>query len=306
MGQAEDSEGRDIRTGKQIMSTDGFSCFVGIDWSGAKGRAHKGISVFMADDNNNVPQKVMPPEGRHWSRMQLLSWLVELSREKRVLAGIDFAFSYPFCDEQAYFPGYHDSPETAPQLWAMIDRLNASQEDLYGGGIWDHDSLGAYYNAPSGRKGRLFTSRRRLTEHHARAVKAPSPTFNCVGPAGVGTGSLAGMRFLHHLAGRADIWPFMAVGRHNLAVVEIFPSYYFAQAGIRAVNGAHSDVENINKALRHFGSDPVPSGFVAEGPDADDADALISAAALRAGQGCLMSCPQPESSKLEGWIFGVS
>ena len=67
--------------------------------------------------------------------------------------------------------------------------------------------------------------------------KAPSRP-SIVGPAGVGTGSLAGMRALHHLSDIAHIWPFddAATASRPLHLVEIFPSHYFALAGIR-VNG---------------------------------------------------------------------
>ena len=288
-----------------------FDLFVGIDWSGAKGPRQPGLSVFAACPGSSVPERISPPGGRFWSRSAILDYLRFQASDKRVLGGIDFAFAYPVTDGDSvpcgYFPGYAHSPDTAHDLWALIDRLNADRPDLYGGGIWDHPQLGAYYNAPGGRRGTAFASRRRLTEQLARNVKSPSPTFNCVGPAGVGTGSLAGMRALHHLAGQAHIWPFddVATAARPLHLVEIFPSYYFALAGIKAVNGAHGQRENINQTLAHFGSDPVSADFQANGPDYDEADALVSAAALRwfATQPNIWSVPS--DARAEGWIFGV-
>ena len=293
------------------MSEREFELFVGIDWSGAKGPRQPGLSVFAAGPGNSVPERVFPPDGRYWSRIAILDYLRFQATKKRVLAGIDFAFAYPVSDVDGsicgYFPGYPHSPETAHDLWALIDRLNAERPDLYGGGIWDHPQLGAYYNAPGGRRGTAFSSRRRLAEQVAREVKSPSPTFNCVGPAGVGTGSLAGMRALHQLSSFAHIWPFDnpdTVSR-PLHLVEIFPSYYFALAGIKPVNGAHGERENINQALACFGSDPVSADFQANGPDHDEADALISAAALRwfSAQSDFWSVPA--DARAEGWIFGV-
>ena len=77
-----------------------FDYFVGIDWSGAKGRSHKGISVFCAPRGMAVPEKVMPPSGDpYFSRQEVVSYLQYLSSNARVLAGIDFAFAYPFADE---------------------------------------------------------------------------------------------------------------------------------------------------------------------------------------------------------------
>ena len=53
-------------------------------------------------------------------------------------------------------------------------------------------------------------------------------------------------------------------------------------AGVTPVNGYQASHEGLNKALRFFESDDVAIGFKAQGPDRDDADALISSAALRA------------------------
>ena len=286
-----------------------FDYYVGIDWSGAKGHRHKGISVFCAPSGTAVPDKIMPPSGdAYFSRGEVVSYLKQLSSKARVLAGIDFAFAYPFADEEVYFPDLATSvvqPDDAPALWALVDACNDDAPDLYGGMIWDHPHYGAYYNAPAGRKGSQFRSRRRLTEQAAASVKSPSPTFNCVGPAGVGTGSLAGMRLCHHMADEATIWPFLTRPEATLTLVEIFPSYYFAMAGIKAINGAHTDPKNINHALAFFGSAPVPDDFVAAGPDGDDADALISAAALRGLSADKTLWDVPPAAQKEGWIFGV-
>ncbi len=288
-----------------------FDVFVGIDWSGAKGEFQAGLSVFTAFKGTDAPIRIKPPSGRYWSRQAIKNYLGELSADKRVLAGIDFAFAYPVTDEDeqhcGYFPGYSNAPHHAADLWALIEQKNQNQPHFYGGGIWDDKKLGPYYNAPMGRRGRLFRSRRRLTEQAARVVKSPSPTFNCVGPAGVGTGSLAGMRLLHALFHKAHIWPFsdVATGSRSLYLVEIFPSYYFALAGIQTVKGAHGQVENINKALHAFDSVSVSSSFSAAGPDYDEADALVSAAALRFFAQQADFWQTPEQASREGWIFGV-
>ena len=232
-----------------------FDCFVGIDWSGARGPYQAGLAVFLAEAGYTPPMRVSPPDTQRWSRRAIADWLSDLASRRRVLAGIDFAFAYPIHDmdgsECGYFPQMPNSPQHASALWQLIEDINSDQPYLYGGAIWDHPEYGAYYNAPSGRRGAMFRSRRRQTEQVARAVKSPSPTFNCVGPAGVGTGSLAGMRLLHHFYDSAEIWPFAnhRAGSKNLTLVEIFPSYYFALAGIRAVKGNHGKVEILNAAL---------------------------------------------------------
>ena len=284
-----------------------FEFFVGIDWSGAKGNAHKGIAVFLAEHGQQLPVKILPLSGKYWSRQGVCDYLDALSRQGRVLAGIDFAFAHPFEDCQAYFPHHALAPKTALDLWAHIDRINHGYDDFYGGGIWDDPEYGGYYNAPSGRKGIYFSSRRRLTERAAQTIRSPSPTFNCVGPAGVGTGSLAGMRMLHYFAKNgAHIWPFMPARLDAaLTLVEIFPSYYFAQAGINPIKGEQAKYAPLTRALAYFNSAGVAEDFIADGPDNDDADALISAAFLRAGSSQLAIGKLPDAAITEGWIFGV-
>ena len=96
------------------------------------------------------------------------------------LVGIDFAFSYPFIDFKSYFPDCKTiNPNTVFQLWECIEKQNQGQEDLYGGGIWDDKILGEYYNSPV-KRGKLYSSRRRLTEIHAKKIRSPScaPTLS--------------------------------------------------------------------------------------------------------------------------------
>ena len=40
-----------------------FDLFVGVDWSGARGETHRGISVFAADKGDAPPHPVNPPDG---------------------------------------------------------------------------------------------------------------------------------------------------------------------------------------------------------------------------------------------------
>ena len=285
-----------------------FDVFVGIDWSGAKGLQHRGIAIAICGTDGSAPQAVAPPNGqRAWSRMDVADWLLNISRNKRVFAGIDFAFAHPFIDVGTYYPFDRDiihTPKTPTDLWQMIDALNQDKPDLYGGGIWNDTNFGPFYNAP-GRRGTRFSSRRRRTETLAAAIKSPSPTFNCVGPAGVGTGSLAGMRLLHKLKQEAAIWPFDAPGDDNLVLAEIFPSYYFMMAGLKPIKGAHGEADFLNAALAFFASDPVASSYIATGPDADLSDAMISAAALRHLSRDPACWGRSQAAQYEGWIFGV-
>src|SRR3546814_11862387 len=90
--------------------------------------------------------------------------------------------------------------------------------------------LHGHYISPHG-TGALYVHRQRATERACAAgFTTPHPVFKCIGAANVGTGSLAGMRMLHRLAGHAAIWPFVAPG--PVTVVEIFPRPYFQRARV--------------------------------------------------------------------------
>ena len=96
----------------------------------------------------------------------------------------------------------------AKSLWTAINTINQAKENFYGGEIWYKKPYSEFYNAPK-LKGKLYCTRRRLTEIHAKnKLHSPSPTFNCVGPGSVGTGSLAGMRVLNLYKSKVNIWPF--------------------------------------------------------------------------------------------------
>ena len=302
------------------MPASGFDTFLGIDWSGAKGEFHRGIQVALATPGGDCPQILSPPSSKGWSRDDVLTLMLDYKNEGRaVLAGIDFAFAHPATPEDGYYPGYSSSPGSAQELWQLVDQASADEPYLYGGGIWGHPDLRQYYNAPNrrdgrGGRGKYFSSRRRMTEIMAAKVngRSPSPTFNCVGPAGVGTGSLAGMRMLHRLKDHAWIWPVQPVAQRDdhcrLAVVEIFPSLYFTMAGITDRMKRDDPLLALNSALSFYNAGPV-SSLAEKLPDQDDSDAIISAAVLRdrhcPHQIFPMDKDAENQARQEGWIFGV-
>ena len=297
----------------------GFSAFLGIDWSGAKTKSHAGLQLAHAIPGNGVPLRVPPPLSKYWSRRQVFDYLVATAEnatgKKPVLVGIDFAFAHPFADKDSYFPGTDLSPANVVSLWAMIDQVNAGQHDLYGGAMFQHALWGDYYLAPPTYEARHYASRRRVTEIAARAAgRSPSPTFKAVGADNVSTGSLAGMRLLHQLkrqlGARLSVWPFDAIvaGQTNLVLVEIFPSFYFYRLGMVPAKKAAADPAFLNQALANYGSDGVPADFRAMGHDADEADAIIAAAALRhfsTASSFRLSADIKVVAQQEGWIYGV-
>ena len=74
---------------------------------------------------------------------------------------------------------------------------------------------------------------------------------------------------------------------------------------------AAAQADFLNTALGFYDSAGVPTQFVAKGTDADEADAIIAAAALRyfAQQTTKTMFDLPDPIRLiarqEGWIFGV-
>ena len=55
--------------------TNKFDYFIGIDWSGAKGKLHKGISVAVIKNNNKI--ELVNPSLSHWSRLEVFNYLIE-------------------------------------------------------------------------------------------------------------------------------------------------------------------------------------------------------------------------------------
>ena len=282
-----------------------FNNFIAVDWSGDKSKFQKGISVAQCPMGRYAP-KIIKPEDRYWSRSSLIKWLLKEVTEKKTLIGFDFSFAYPFYDCFSYFPGIKDSPISPYKLWKKIDNINNKLANFYGGGIWYKEPYSNYYNSPN-LKGTLYKSRRRFTEIEAKnKIHSPSPTFNCVGPGAVGTGSLAGMRVLNFLKNEINIWPFNNnILQKKSVVVEIFPTYYFRYAGIKPEKNIGYTMSKINQALSHYDCNSLPKDIIIGGPDQDDADAIVSAAAMRYFSNNRNCWNVPKVSQKEGWIFGV-
>ena len=64
-------------------------------------------------------------------------------------------------------------------------------------------------------------------------------------------------------------------------------------------------IDKINQALNFFNSNSLDKNINIGGPDQDDADAIISAAAMRFFSSKEQVWDVPSFSKKEGWIFGV-
>jgi hypothetical protein len=230
-----------------------------------------------------------------------------------ILVGIDFAFAHPFSDKNAYYPGLAGAPETPAALWQNVADICKNDAHLYGGAMFGAPGFGDYYLSPRNHGAPHYRSRRRVAELAAKAsARAPSPTFKAIGADNVATGSMAGMRLIHALKAELGdalaVWPFEKVSPARLpamVLVEIFPSYYFHAAGLNPARNAAVDPGFMTAALNAWSSNGVGADYAPRGSDADEADAMISAAALRHIAGTSGCWHAPADALMEGWIFGV-
>ncbi len=95
-----------------------FESFVAIDWSGAKGRRHKGIAI--AEARHDAPPRLIRP-GHVWSREDVLHWLLKRAAKEPTLFGFDFSFAPPIVERGEYLLGEPDVPKTAREFWAYVD-----------------------------------------------------------------------------------------------------------------------------------------------------------------------------------------
>lgn len=289
-----------------------FERFIGIDWSGAK-KPGRGIQVAQCFSGKNFPEIINNRKQQNWRRKDIIDWLAELHHDgQRVLVGFDFAFAYPYCDKGAYFPEHKRSPKTVDALWKTIDAICHDSIDFYGGPFYKpQDAMfGEYLHYPL-KKGKRYEDRFRKTDASCKKIKGcvPASVFKCLGAASVGIGSIAGMRMLHHIKTHLNkdfqIWPFEKENNGRSVIVEIYPTLFYRLSGQNTRNWQNH--ETVNKALKYFGSDPLPSDLRVELKD--QIDAIISAAPIRHlanNPNTWYRAELKECARVyEGWILGV-
>lgn len=293
-----------------------FHRFIAIDWSGAD-KPGKSLQVAECFPGSSAPQIVVNQidPGPNWNRTQILKWLAALVESgQKVLAGFDFAFAYPYCDQKAYFPEHPQSPRTAMSLWQEIDLICLTERDFYAGPFYKAKNAPfAEYLLYQTYPRQCYKERFRITEELCKKIPraTPSSPFKCVGPGSVGIGSVAGMRQLHcvthNLSKEFYIWPFEPLDDSRSAIVEIFPRLFFCLA--QQNPQSWRDLKVVNQVLQNFGSDPLSASIAARNLTEDQVDALISAVALRGLAGD-PNIWQPQAMEAcarnyEGWIFGL-
>jgi hypothetical protein len=279
-----------------------FESFVAIDWSGAKGKRHKGIAIAEAR-RSEAPRLVRP--GHVWSREEVFGWLLKRAATEPTLFGFDFSFAPPIVEKGEYLIGEPNVPKTAREFWAYVD-TKCDDEDLGAATFLElAHRRHFYFGIADGVKADFVRFRQCDARLNAQGGRKTASAYDAIGAAQVAKASFAGMRFLHRLDGEVAIWPMDPLPDQGSAVVEIYTRIYLRRAGM---NGTKLRTRAaLNLALEGLGSPPVRLRFE---PNDHQTDALVTAAGMRAlalGEPAAFD-PEgltPEIARSEGWTFGV-
>ncbi|MEA3054265.1 MAG: hypothetical protein QOG72_3168 [Sphingomonadales bacterium] len=280
-----------------------FTRFAAIDWSGAKGRRHKGIAVAVCEAGDAPPRLVRA--GHIWSRSEVLEWLLEAAAEAPTLFGFDFSFAPPIAERGEYLPGEPHVPTSAREFWAYVDRCS-DDEDLGAASFLERSHRRHFYfGAADGTKAGFMHFRQCDARLNAQGGRKTASAYDAIGAAQVAKASFAGMRLLHHLDGRVAIWPMDPLPERGSAVVEIYTRIYLRRAGLAGTK-LRSRAE-LNRAMKGLASRPARLRFE---PNDHQTDALVTAAGMR-----LLATVEerafspegltPELARTEGWTFGI-
>ena len=279
-----------------------FTSFVAIDWSGAKGRRHRGIAI--AEARLDGPPRLVRP-GHVWSRAEVGEWLLRQADKVPTLFGFDFSFAPPLVERGAYLPGEPGVPATAREFWAYVDRL-CDDEDLGAASFLEQaHRRHFYFGIADGAKAGFMHFRQCDSRLNAQGGRKTASAYDAIGAAQVAKASFSGMRLLHRLDGRIAIWPMDPLPESGSAVVEIYTRIYLRRAGLTGTK-LRSRAE-LNRALLGLGSPPARLRFE---PSDHQTDALVTAAGMRA---LALAEPRafdpqgltPHIARSEGWTFGV-
>jgi hypothetical protein len=283
------------------VTTD-FAAYVAIDWSGAKGRRHKGIAIAEAR-GESAPRLVRP--GHVWSRAEVLSWLLKRAAREPTLFGFDFSFAPPIVERGEYLLGEPGIPRSAREFWAYVD-AKCEDEDLGAASFLEvAHRKHFYFGIADGVKAEFVRFRQCDARLNAQGGRKTASAYDAIGAAQVAKASFSGMRLLHRLDGKVAIWPMNRLPETDSAVVEIYTRIYLRRAGM---SGAKlRSRASLNLALAGLGS---PPGRLRFEPNDHQTDALITAAGMRQ---LATTEPRafdpnglsPEIARSEGWTFGV-
>ena len=279
-----------------------FARFVAIDWSGAKGRRHKGIAI--AEARGDAPPRLIRA-GHIWSREEVLAWLLREAGREPTLFGFDFSFAPPIVELGEYLPGEYGIPSTAREFWAYV-ASRCDDEDLGAASFLEvAHRRHFYFGIADGVKADFVRFRQCDARLNAQGGRKTASAYDAIGAAQVAKASFSGMRLLHRLDGKVAIWPMDPLPDHGSVVVEIYTRIYLRRAGLTGVKLRSRAA--LNLALEGLGSPPARLRFE---PNDHQTDALVTAAGMRA---LATTEPRafdpegltPEIARSEGWTFGV-
>ena len=278
-----------------------FEAYVAIDWSGAKGRRHKGIAIAEAR-GDGAPRLIRP--GHVWSREEVLGWLLKRAAAEPTLFGFDFSFAPPLIERGEYLPGEAGVPATASEFWAYVDRL-ADDDDLGAASFLEQaHRKHFYFGIADGVKAEFVRFRQCDQALNAQGGRKTASAYDAIGAAQVAKASFSGMRLLHRIDGKVAIWPMDPLPASGSAVVEIYTRIYLRRAGLSG-RKLRTRTE-LNQALAGLGSAPTRLRFE---PNDHQTDALVTAAGMRAlaADPAAFAPPglTPAIARSEGWTFGV-
>ena len=279
-----------------------FAAYVAIDWSGAKGKRHKGIAIAEAR-GDAAPRLIRP--GHVWSREEVLAWLLGRAAREPTLFGFDFSFAPPIIERGEYLPGEPDVPRTAREFWAYVDRLS-DDEDLGAASFLEiAHRRHFYFGIADGVKAGFMHFRQCDQQLNRQGGRKTASAYDAIGAAQVAKASFSGMRFLHHLERKVAIWPMDPLPQYGSAVVEIYTRIYLRRAGLTG-SKLRSRAE-LNRALNGLGSPPARLRFE---PNDHQTDAMVTAAGMRAlaeqePRAFNPTALTPRVARTEGWTFGV-
>jgi hypothetical protein len=118
-----------------------FDAFIAIDWSGAV-RNYDGIAVAVCRRGESPPRLVKPrltPGQARWTRRAIAGWLEEqIDRDERLLIGFDFAFGFPYEQDDGYLGGRASGVDDIFALWSLIESKSCADPDFGCAGFLKH------------------------------------------------------------------------------------------------------------------------------------------------------------------------
>ena len=279
-----------------------FARYVAIDWSGAKGKRHKGIAIAEAR-GQRAPRLVRP--AHVWSRAEVLHWLLKEAAREPTLFGFDFSFAPPLIEHGEYLIGEPDVPRTAREFWAYVD-AKCDDEDLGAASFLETaHRRHFYFGIADGVKADFVRFRQCDARLNAQGGRKTASAFDAIGAAQVAKASFSGMRLLHRLDRNIAIWPMDPLPDQGSAVVEIYTRIYLRRAGLTGAKLRSRAA--LGLALEGLGSEPALLRFE---PNDHQTDALVTAAGMRALASHEPRAFEPEGltaqiARAEGWTFGV-